>query len=123
MNGFDDDYVRALAATLHDEVREMVAWTVQPPVRRQAASEPAAHPDAADPDHVVFVEPLQRERLPESQVPAVTVTVDQDELRVEARGRVLEIGMREPVYHYQPDGQAPQEHAGWLAELWMEDAQ
>lgn len=119
----DEAYVQVFAAALHREVREMVAYRIHPPPPMQATS---AHPVAVSDtqaQHVISIgRPLEQERLPESQLPAVSVTVDGGVVRVEARGRVLEYGLAETVYHYQPDGRSPEEHAGWLAELWMEEA-
>lgn len=108
-----------LAAALRDEVREMVTWR-NLPSEGWPAHVPVSTGDS-DAEYTIATDPLQRERLPEAIVPEVTVTVEAGQLRVEAKGRVLVIGLDEPVYHYEPDGQAPREHAGWLAELWLED--
>lgn len=115
-----------LMAAVRAEVHEMVAWKAPPgadlgPEAASAEGSGEPRPDEES-GSFVTIAPMREERLHESQVPEVKVTVVAGLLRVEARGRVLEVELDEPIYHYEPDGMNPGEHAGWLAELWMEDA-
>jgi hypothetical protein len=118
---FDEPYVRTLIAALTDEVREMVAYKIlHPPTLQEGNTAPPIGGDLHD--SLVAGMPLEPDRLPDSELPTVSVTVESGVVRVEARDRILEYELYETVYHYMPDGRSPQEHAVWLAELWMEEA-